>query len=221
MIDLSTWNLTIPQGSPALTVATARLQTWTDTYFKRVGSTLVFWAPVTGAHFGSSHFPRSELRETDEAGSAKSWRYNSGSNTLKGKVAVNQVPSEGKVVVAQIHAINSPSPLVKIQYRWENGSGNVDITYRTKPGDAQSPIVYTRTNMPLGQAFNYSMRINDEGEVIMMINGQGVKTKLNGNWKPYQFYFKAGNYTLDNTGYASEGGKVTYYALKATHPNSG
>lgn len=219
MIDLTTWNLTIPQGSPALTVATERLQSFTDTYFKRDGTHLIFWAPVTGAHFGTSHFPRSELRETDTAGKPLSWRYNTGSNTLKGKVAVNQVPSEGKVVVAQIHAVNSPSPLVKIQYRWQDGEGNVDITYREKPGDDLSPIVYTRTKMPLGQAFNYSMRINKEGEVIMMINNQGVKTKLHGNWKAYQFYFKAGNYTLDNTGYASEGGRVTYYALKATHPN--
>ena len=217
MIDLSTWNLTIPQGSPALTIATPHLQSFNDTYFKRDGSRLIFWAPVTGAHFGSSHFPRSELRETDVSGSALSWRYNTGTNTLRGKVAVNQVPSEGKVVVAQIHALNSPSPLVKIQYRWEEGSGNVDITYRTKPGDSKSPIVYTRTKMALGQAFNYSMRVDDSGQVIMMINGQGVKTKLHGNWKAYQFYFKAGNYTLDNTGYASEGGRVTYYALNATH----
>lgn len=217
MIDLSTWNLTIPQGSPAITVETLSLQRFTNVYFKRDGSTLVFWAPVTGSHFGTSHFPRSELRETDDAGKPQDWRYNSGSNTLQGKVAVTQVPSEGKVVVAQIHARNATAPLVKIQYRWANGGGNVDITYRTKPGDSKSPIVYTRTQVPLGQAFNYSMRITNDGEVIMMINGQGVKTQLQANWKAYQFFFKAGNYTLDNSGSSSEGGRVVYYALRATH----
>jgi hypothetical protein len=217
LIDLSTWNLTIPQGSPAITVETLSLQSFSNSFFQRDGSTLVFWAPVTGSHYGSSHFPRSEMRETDASGQPRNWRYDSGTNTLQGKVAVTQVPSEGKVVVAQIHARNAKAPLVKIQYRWAEGSGNVDITYRVKPGDSKSPIAYTRTQVPLGQAFNYSIRMTSAGEVIMLINGQGVKTRLHGNWQPYEFFFKAGNYTLDNTGYAREGGRVIYYALRATH----
>lgn len=218
MIDLSTWNLTVPMGTPATTIATTLVKTYKNPYFTNNGSSIVFWAPVTGSHSGASDFPRSELRETTTKGQDRSWLYTSGTNTLKGTLAVNQVPSTGKVIVAQIHAKNAPSPLVKLQYRWENGIGNVDVTYRFNPGDEKSPITYTLKNVPLNKQFNYTLQINNAGIVTVLINGAGYQTKLAPTWASYLFYFKAGDYTLDNTGYPTEGGKVTYYSLVATHP---
>lgn len=217
MIDLSTWSLTIPVGAPAITVATTLVKTYKTPYFTNNGDNLVFWAPVTGSHAGGSDFPRSELRETTATGQNFSWLYTSGVNTLKGTLAVNQVPSDGKVVVAQIHAKDAPSPLVKLQYRWEKGVGNVDVTYRFNPGDEKSPITYTLKNVPLNQQFNYTLQINKTGLVTVLINGAGYQAQLASTWAKYLFYFKAGDYTLDNTGYPTEGGKVTYYSLKATH----
>ncbi len=217
MIDTTTWNLTIPQGTPALTVATASLRSLQSPYYVKTDASIVFWAPVTGSHSGTSDFPRSELRETGIDGKARNWLYSSGVNTLQGTLAVNQVPSTGKVVVAQIHAKDAPTPLVKLQYRYEKGVGNVDVTYRYKPGDEKSPITYTLTNVPLGKTFSYVLQINKVGQVTVLINGTGYQTKLDPKWAGYLFYFKGGCYTLDNVGYATEGGRVTYYKLAATH----
>jgi len=217
MIDLSVWDLILPIGTPAQEVAANRLSTFTNPYFQNNGSGLVLWAPVTGAQSGSSHFPRSEMREVNKSGTQRNWKYNSGTNEISGKVAVNQVPSEGKVVVAQIHAKDAESPLLKLQYRYAKGVGNVDITWRKKPGDDKSPIIYTLKNVPLGQPFTYDIKMVSTGEVTAIINGVATQVTLDSKWRPYSFFFKAGNYTLDHTGYATEGGRVTYYELKTKH----
>lgn len=217
MIDLSVWDLILPVGTPAQEVVANKLTGFTNPYFQNTANGLVLWAPVTGAHSGSSHFPRSELREVNKSGSQRNWKYNSGTNVISGKVAVTQVPSEGKVVVAQIHAKDADSPLLKVQYRFVKGSGNVDITWRAKPGDDKSPIVYTFKNVPLGQPFTYKVEMANTGMVTAVINGVATQRQLDSKWKPYSFFFKAGNYTLDHSGYATEGGRVTYYELQTKH----
>lgn len=217
MIDLSVWDLILPVGAPAQEVASARLSAFTNPYFQNTANGLVLWAPVTGAHSGSSKYPRSELREVTKSGGERNWKYNSGTNVISGKVAVNQVPSEGKVIVAQIHAEKADSPLFKLQYRFEKGTGNVDITWRTKPGDDKSPIIYTAKNVPLGQPFTYKVEMASNGKVTATVNGVTTQRSLDSKWKSYAFFFKAGNYTLDHTGYATEGGRVTYYELQTKH----
>ncbi|WP_225772031.1 polysaccharide lyase family 7 protein [Pseudomonas sp. Marseille-Q5115] len=217
MIDLSVWDLILPVGTPAQEVAAARLSTFSNPYFQNTGGTLVFWAPVTGAQSGSSHYPRSEMREVNKSGSQRNWKWNSGTNAISGKVAVTQVPSEGKVIVAQIHAKDADSPLLKLQYRFAKGVGNVDITWRTKPGDDKSPIIYTFKNVPLGQPFTYNIQMANTGVLTATVNGVVTKVTLDSKWKPYSFFFKAGNYTLDHSGYTTEGGRVTYYELQTKH----
>ncbi|WBJ11314.1 hypothetical protein PALA55_03934 [Pseudomonas aeruginosa] len=65
MPDLSTWNLTIPQGRPAITISTSQLQRdYRSDYFQRTADGIRFWVPVNGSHTRNSEFPRSELRET-------------------------------------------------------------------------------------------------------------------------------------------------------------
>lgn len=217
MIDLSVWDLILPVGAPAQEVTAARLSAFSNPYFQNTGTGLILWAPVTGSHSGSSKYPRSELREVNKGGSQRNWKYNSGTNVISGKVAVMQVPSEGKVVVAQIHAKDAESPLLKLQYRFAKGVGNVDITWRKKPGDDKSPIIYTLKNVPLGQLFTYTVQMDKAGVVTAMVNGVATQATLDSKWKPYSFFFKAGNYTLDHSGYATEGGRVTYYDLKTKH----
>lgn len=134
--------------------ALPKLQT---SYFTNTGDKVVFWAPVTGSHTGNSEFPRSELRETSTDGKARNWSYNGGLNTLKGTLSVNQVPSSGRVVVAQIHAKNATTPLLKVVYRYANGIGNIDLEYRVNPTDVKSPVAYTVTDVPLNKAFAYAI----------------------------------------------------------------
>lgn len=217
MIDLSVWDLILPVGKPAQEVAAAKLTGFTNPYFQNTANGLILWTPVTGSRSGSSKYPRSELREVYKNGDQRNWRYNSGTNTISGKLAVTQVPSEGKVVVAQIHAKDADSPLLKLQYRYVKGVGNVDITWRTKPGDDKSPIIYTYKNVPLGQPFTYNIQMDKAGKVTATVNGVVTQVTLNSKWQKYSFFFKAGNYTLDHSGYASEGGRVTYHELQTKH----
>ncbi|MGX9568183.1 MULTISPECIES: polysaccharide lyase family 7 protein [Pseudomonas] len=217
MIDLTVWNITLPVQTPAQVVATKAMPTLKNKYFDSNGQRIVFWAPVTGSHTGKSEYPRSELRETSKDGKLRNWRYNSGINTLKGTLAVNQVPSEGRVVVAQIHAKDAPTPLLKLVYRYAKGTGNIDVEYRVKPKDKKSPVIYTVPNVPLNKTFSYSLQMDKQGKLSVLINNVGKQVKLDPSWYTYNFYFKAGVYTLDNVGYASEGGKVTYTKLDVSH----
>ncbi|SCZ26586.1 MULTISPECIES: polysaccharide lyase family 7 protein [unclassified Pseudomonas] len=217
MIDLSVWNITLPVQTPAQVVATKAMPTLKNKYFDNNGQRIVFWAPVTGSHTGKSEYPRSELRETSKDGKLRNWRYNSGTNTLKGTLAVNQVPSEGRVVVAQIHAKDAPTPLLKLVYRYAKGTGNIDVEYRVKPKDKKSPVIYTVPNVPLNKAFSYSLQMDKQGKLSVLIGNAGKQVKLDPSWYGYNFYFKAGVYTLDNKGYSNEGGKVTYTKLDVSH----
>ncbi|SCY49958.1 MULTISPECIES: polysaccharide lyase family 7 protein [unclassified Pseudomonas] len=217
MIDLTVWNITLPVQTPAQVVATKAMPTLKNKYFDNNGQRIVFWAPVTGSHTGKSEYPRSELRETGKDGKLRNWRYNSGTNTLKGTLAVNQVPSEGRVVVAQIHAKDAPTPLLKLVYRYTKGTGNIDVEYRVKPKDKKSPVIYTVPNVPLNKAFSYSLQMDKQGKLSVLIGNSGKQVKLDPSWYGYNFYFKAGVYTLDNKGYSNEGGKVTYTKLDVSH----
>ncbi|WHS58183.1 polysaccharide lyase family 7 protein [Pseudomonas sp. G2-4] len=217
MIDLTIWNITLPVQTPAQVVATKAMPTLRNKYFDRTGQRIIFWAPVNGSHTGKSDYPRSELRETTKDGKLRNWRYNSGVNTLKGTLAVNQVPSEGRVVVAQIHAKDAPTPLLKLVYRYAKGTGNIDVEYRVKPKDKKSPVLFSVPNMALNKAFNYSLQMDKQGKLTVLINNAGKQVKLDPSWYGYNFYFKAGVYTLDNVGYSTEGGKVTYTKLDVSH----
>lgn len=217
MIDVTVWSVTLPVQTPAQVVATKAMPTLKNKYFDNNGQRIIFWAPVTGSHTGNSKYPRSELRETSRDGKHRNWRYNSGTNTLKGELSVNQVPSEGRVVVAQIHAKDAPTPLLKLVYRYAKGTGNIDVEYRVKPKDKKSPVIYTVPKVPLNKSFSYTLQMDKQGQLSVLIGNSGKRVKLDKSWQGYNFYFKAGVYTLDNKGYSNEGGKVTYTKLSVSH----
>lgn len=76
MIDLSTWNLSIPVGSPPATIDTPKLMSgFNDQYFQAEGSNVQFWTPVTGTRTENAIYPRSELRETYADGRLRNWTY--------------------------------------------------------------------------------------------------------------------------------------------------
>lgn len=217
MIDLTIWNITLPVQTPAQVVATRSMKSLQNQYFDRTDERIIFWAPVNGTHTGNSEFPRSELRETFKDGKLRNWLHNSGVNTLKGTLAVNQVPSTGRVVVAQIHAKEAPTPLLKLVYRYAQGTGNVDVEYRVNPQDKKSPVIFSLPKVALNQTFTYSVQMDKQGNLSVLLNNVGTQVKLDASWHTYEFYFKAGVYTLDNVGYSNEGGKVTYTKLDVSH----
>ncbi|MES2820287.1 MAG: polysaccharide lyase family 7 protein [Pseudomonadota bacterium] len=218
MLDLNNWNLTVPEQVPALTIpATLVKAGYQSKYFYRAGSALFFWAPVTGTSTGGSTYPRSELRETLPDGKHHNWLFPSGSHYLKASLEVAQVPSTGKIVIGQIHCKDNPTPYLKIVYQQTRGVGYVNVELRQKPGDVKSPIVMSYKSMPLNTRFDYSINVTKAGSLRVDIGGMTYTGKIDPAWTSKHFYFKAGVYTLDNVGPATEGGKALFHALSMGH----
>ncbi|PXX73206.1 Alginate lyase [Pseudomonas sp. LAMO17WK12:I10] len=220
MIDLATWNLSIPEGSPPATIDTPRLvEGFKDQYFHSDTGTLFFWSPVTGSRTANAIYPRSELRETYANGTLKNWTYPEADNLLYATLAVNQVPSSGKIVIGQIHAYNSTKPLVKVEYQYKTTtqSGNIVAKVRMHPDDIDSRVIIVAENVPLDREFSYLIHLSPGGALGVSAAGYQWDTQLSSTWRDKPLYFKAGVYVQDNTGYTTEGGKVTFYKLDIDH----
>lgn len=226
MIDLATWNLTIPVGIPSATIATPLLVSgYQDHYFQNKAGTVRLWAPVNGTTTPNSSYPRSEMRETFANGSQRNWAYTSAANhTLSAIVTVEQVPSTGMIAFSQIHTKLSNSPPVMLGYQHypKTGYGDVTLAWRAKPTDATSKKVVLLKNVKLGQAFAYTVNLSSGGVLnISTISPSGAQSKwqgtLNKSWASHPLYFKAGVYTLDNSGYETEAGAVTFNQLSINH----
>jgi hypothetical protein len=220
MIDLATWNLSIPEGSPPATIDTPRLvEGFKDQYFHSDTGPLFFWSPVTGSRTANAIYPRSELRETYSNGTLKNWTYPEADNLLYATLAVNQVPSTGKIVIGQIHAYNSTKPLVKVEYQYKTTtqSGNIVAKVRMHPDDTDSRVIIVAENVPLDREFSYLIHLSPGGALGVSAAGYQWDTQLSSTWRDKPLYFKAGVYVQDNTGYTSEGGKVTFYKLDIDH----
>ncbi|MCP2074976.1 UNVERIFIED_ORG: hypothetical protein J2Y77_004412 [Pseudomonas lini] len=220
MIDLATWNLSIPEGSPPTTIQTSQLvEGFQDQYFRADSGTVFFWAPVTGATTANAIYPRSELRETYSNGTQRNWLYSAADNKLAATLTVNQVPSTGKLVIGQIHAKDSTSPMVKLEYQYKtySSTGNIVAKVRMRPDDESGQVITIATGIKLNQSFSYLIHLSPAG--VLTINGAGYQwsSPISSTWSDKPLYFKAGVYVQDNTGYPTEGGTVTFSLLDIDH----
>ncbi len=224
MIDLNTWNLTIPVGEPATTITTPLLASgYQDDYFKNINGTLFFWAPVDGTTTKNAKYPRSELRETFADGKPRNWKYKDADNYLRATMKVTQVPSTGKVVIGQIHNVEGDDPPIKLQYEYSASAktGSVTAIYRLKPGIDTSKAIVLR-NVPLGQSFSYTIRLTPGGTLTVYAKLPTAaqvtwSAKLDASWAKQTMYFKAGSYVQDNVGNNTEAGSAQFTSLKIEH----
>jgi len=225
MIDLNTWNLTIPVGEPATTISTPLLASgYQDDYFKYIDGTLFFWAPVDGTTTKNAKYPRSELRETYADGKLRNWKYKDASNNnLRATLKVTQVPSTGKVVVGQIHNVEGDDPPIKLQYEYSASAktGSIAAIYRLKPGIDTSKAVVLK-NVPLGATFSYTITVTKGGTLAVYAKTPTTETqkwtvKLDPAWGAQTMYFKAGSYVQDNVGDNTEAGAVSFSKLVIEH----
>ncbi|MFJ3485774.1 polysaccharide lyase family 7 protein [Pseudomonas sp. NPDC090202] len=218
MIDLATWNLSVPVGTPAVTIDTPKLVSgYQDGYF-RSGDTLFFWAPVTGSRTDNAIYPRTELRETYANGAVHNWAYNQADNFLRAALTVDQVPSSGKIVIGQIHCYGSTEPLIKLEYQYKEKTqtGNIVAKYRVTP-NSEPEVIQIATGVKLKERFTYTIHLTPAGSLTVNAHEMQWGSQLDPTWNGKQLYFKAGVYTQDNTGYATEGGAATFYKLQASH----
>lgn len=225
MIDLTTWNLTIPVGVPATTIETPALAGgYQDHYFQSKDGTISFWAPVNGTTTANSDYPRSEMRETYADGTLRNWTYSAATNVLSATTKITQVPSTGIIAFSQVHTKQSTSPplMLGYQYSAKTGYGSVVIAFRGRPRDADSKKVVLSSKIKLDQYFSYEINLGKDGTITVgLIEPNGTfkswQGKLDKAWKGHSLYFKAGVYTLDNSGYETEAGAATFKQLKLEH----
>jgi hypothetical protein len=218
MIDLAIWNLSVPVGIPAATIDTPKLVSgYKDGYF-RSGDTLFFWAPVTGSRTDNAIYPRTELRETFPNGAVHNWTYGQADNFLRAALTVDQVPSSGKIVIGQIHCYGSTEPLIKLEYQFKEKTqtGNIVAKFRLTP-TSEPAVIQIATGVLLKERFTYTIHLTPTGSLTVNAHDMQWSAKLDPSWSTRQLYFKAGVYTQDNTGYATEGGAATFYKLTVSH----
>jgi hypothetical protein len=220
MIDLASWNLSIPVGSPPATIDTPKLvDGYKGKYFHAESGTVFFWSPVTGSRTANAKYPRSELRETYSNGTLHNWLYPSGDHFLRATLAVNQVPSSGRIVIGQIHAYESTEPLLKVEYQYKDAtkSGIVVAKVRNRFDDKESRVITIAEDVPLNVQFKYIIHLSAGGDLGVSVRDANWSSPISATWRDKPLYFKAGVYTQDNSGYTNEGGKATFYKLDIDH----
>jgi len=213
VLDLTNWKLTLPvdtshAGSPDEYLQ-PELATFVDTnYFYANATTdgIVFTAPCGGATTSGSGYPRSELREMTNNGTAlATWSTTSGIHTMEITEAITHLPNvKPQVVAGQIHDPNDDV----ITFRLEGSKLFID------QNGANGPTLTTNYN--LGDIFTAKWVAHDGG-VDCYYNGQFIYTYPVSD---SGCYFKAGCYTQSNTNKGdlpTAYGQVVVYAVNITH----
>lgn len=225
MIDLSTWNLSIPVGVPATTIETPQLVGgYQDQYFQAKNGAIFFWAPVNGTTTASSEYPRTELRETYADGQQRNWTYGKANNFLTATLSVSQVPSDGVIALGQIHTKKSGRPPLMLRYRYypSTGYGDVTLAFRKKPSYSSTQSIVLLKNVRLNQAFSYRLNLKSSGALEVYVRApDGSLSKWQGQldsaWASHPLFFKAGVYTLDNSGNETQAGAASFTELLVEH----
>ncbi len=229
--DLSHWQLTLPVDSSGGSNGTAVEIDPSDLtagylnapYFCTGGDgAIVFECPAVGATTSGSEDPRTELRELINTNdNSIDWPPN-GYNVLTAQCAVNGVAPGGSLGLGQIHGYSVNIPLVILRYDNTLNQGTIDATVKYMsdgtPYNNHTDNVLTFTNVGLNAPINYQLVLSN-GVVFITVNGVTQSQNLyasDTNWANVSFYFKAGNYYLDNGG-TSLASQVSFYALNASH----
>jgi len=225
--NLTNWYLGLPvdssggtSGNSASIPAAQLVSGYSNALYFYTGAdgAMTFWAPVTGATTPGSSYPRSELREQISPPSNDINWSGYGTSILTAQCRVVQVPSTKKVIIGQIHTkTGAARPLVKLQYN----DGVIEGLVKQSPNaDPDSKFFFP--SVGLSNLVNYTIRMED-GLVTMTVNGSTQSMDVfesDPEWADQEFYFKAGSYCQDNSGSSSEGARVAFYSLMASHPGT-
>jgi hypothetical protein len=154
-------------------------------YYSKEDKSIRFYCSSDGMATKGSHYPRTELRQADD------WHFEN-QHQLHVKMAVLAQPGTGKIIIGQIHGDSKGTEAVKLW--WNNG--DLQAGFKKEVNDKEDRITLLK-NIPLGQAFEYSIQQNGL-DVQVKINQQTTQYTLGNSWKSEAVYFKAGNYLQDN-----------------------
>ena len=207
--NLSNWTLQLPvtSGGSIQQISGSQLEGgYTSQYFYSSGSAMVFWCPVNGGTTPNSTYPRSELREKRPGGD---WPL-TGTHTMNASARVTKVPSNGRVIIGQIHGNASQSEMVKLL--WISGR----LEARVQP-NRSSEVGLVLGTYSLGATLNYQLKMANK-ILSVTVNGKTVTYNYTASeWQSDRYYFKAGAYPQDNAGSSTEGATVQFTSLSVSH----
>lgn len=217
ILNLANWKLTLPLnssgglGGDAAEILQPQLASYCNSpYFVVNGSGVQFRAPVNGATTSGSSYPRSELREMTNNGSAlASWSTTSGTHTMFIDQAITTVPATKKHVVAgQIHDPSDDVITVRLEYP------KLFVDHNGVAGNTLT------TNYVLGTRFTVKFEASG-GQIRVYYNGSATPNDTLSR-SGSGMYFKAGDYTQSNCDTdspcsATNYGEVIIYGLTVTH----
>jgi hypothetical protein len=215
--DLRPWKLTLPTTN-ASEIAGGQLESgFSDPsyFYTAPDGAMVFWCPVTGGLTRGATYPRCELRELlDPDHENVNWT-GYGTNVLRAQCRVMQVPSGKKVVIGQIHSYTGNAyPLLKLQFN----NGRIEALVKESPA-VNRDTLFAFANVGLSNLITYQIKFVD-GLLSMTVNGSNQLVNVfqtDPAWMNQSFYFRAGNYCLDNSGSTNEGSLVAFYQLSVEH----
>lgn len=211
VIDLSSWNLTLPTGADGEpdVVYQPDLARYSSDWF-RLDDTrrgVVFTADVGGTTTKGTDYPRSELREMDGADKA-AWSNDSGVHVLRARQAVTVLPPvKPHVVTAQIHDGEDDVMEVRLEgsrllAQYDDGDRDVTLD----------------PDYLLGTPFDLEI-VATAGRIVVHYAGATTATatieRSGSGW-----FFKAGSYVQSNPergDTADAVGAVVIYALDVQH----
>lgn len=191
ILNLINWKITLPTGSsknpteikqPELT--TYNINPWFIAVPQDSG--VRFRAAVNGATTSGSDYPRSELREMTNNGTAEaSWSSTKGTHIMFLDQAITAVPKiKRQIVAGQIHDDNKDIIVIRLDYP------NLHIRIDGKN-------LYTLdSNYTLGKRFTIKFVINDGQTKVYYNNSTNPMYVLNKRYS--NAYFKTGVYTQSN-----------------------
>jgi hypothetical protein len=213
LLDVSSWKLQIPTGSPTLEVKNPTLATYAhSTYFKNDSSCAAvrFRAPTNGTTTSGSQYPRSELREMKGSEQMR-WSTTSGTHRMRIDQAVLRLPNGKRHIgVGQIHNTDNDIMIVRVE-----GSELL-----LKPNGKSRVLL--DSSYQLGERFTIEF-VASGGVIKVYYNGNHVYSQSK---RTSTAYFKAGAYVQSNcdteadygaTCGSSNYGEVAIYDLLVTH----
>lgn len=220
VLDLTNWKITVPfdgpdSGTNADEITQPALAGYSvDPWFKNNSDNtgVIFRANTGGATTSGSGYPRSELREMTNNGTANaSWSSGSGTHTMEIDQAITHLPVVKKHIVAgQIHDADDDV----IVFRLENQKLFIDINGDDGPTLTSSYVLGTRFKVKFVVSNNQTKCYYND--VLVYTHNQTYSGA----------YFKAGAYTQSScksggnpgpTESCDAYGEVVIYGLSVTH----
>jgi len=119
---------------------------------------------------------------------------------------VVQEPSNGSIIIGQVHGNLRGSEVCKLRWR----RGRVEFRYKEDSREEQSiPL----GEYSLGERLDYTITC-DNCVITVTVNGHtGSHAYRSAMWQPDRYHFAAGDYVNDNEGPVTEGGRVEFMKL--------